>query len=127
MNYSSTGVGNSSHVNAERFRQSAGFEATHIPFRGTPEAVTEVMAGRADFVFTPLPVSTPLIKDGKLKALAVSGSVRARAVPDIPTTEELGFKNSSYNFWIGMFAPAKTPPEILKRLYAETRKALDDP
>ena len=124
MNYSSTGAGNSSHINAERFRQSAGFEAVHVPFKGSPEATMEVLSGRADFLFTPLPVTMPFIKDGKLSALAVSGQRRATAMPEIPTTEELGYKNSHYNFWIGMFAPAKTPREIVDRLHDETRKAL---
>jgi tripartite-type tricarboxylate transporter receptor subunit TctC len=124
MNYSSTGAGNSSHVNAERFRRSAGFEAVHVPFKGAPEATTEVLAGRADFLFTPLPVTMPFIKDGKLTALAVSGQRRATAMPEIPTTEELGYKNSYYNFWIGVFVPAKTPKDVVDRLYTETRKAL---
>ncbi len=127
MNYSSTGAGNSSHLNAERFRLSAGFKAVHIPFKGAPEAVTEVLAGRADFLFTTLTTTMPFIKDGKLTALAVSGQDRASAMPEIQTTEELGFKNSYYNFWIGMFVPAKTPDEIRTRLHAETRIALVNP
>lgn len=127
MNYSSTGPGNSSHVNAERFRQSAGFEAVHVPFKGAPEATTEVLAGRADFLFTPLPVTMPFIKEGRLTALAVSGQTRATAMPEIPTTEELGYRNSYYNFWIGMFVPAKTPTAVIDRLSAETAKALAMP
>jgi tripartite-type tricarboxylate transporter receptor subunit TctC len=127
MNYSSTGAGNSSHLNAERFRLSAGFEAVHVPFKGAPEAVTEVLAGRADFLFTTLVVTMPFIQDKKLQALAVSGQHRAAAMPEIQTTEELGFKNSYYNFWIGMFVPANTPDAIRTRLASETRKALDEP
>jgi tripartite-type tricarboxylate transporter receptor subunit TctC len=124
MNYSSTGAGNSSHLNAERFRLSAGFEAVHLPFKGAPEAATEVMAGRADFLFTTLLVTMPFIQDKKLQALAVSGQQRALALPDIPTTEEAGYTNSYYNFWIGMFVPARTPDDIRDRLHAETRKAI---
>jgi tripartite-type tricarboxylate transporter receptor subunit TctC len=127
MNYSSTGAGNSSHLNAERFRLSAGFEAVHLPFKGAPEAATEVMAGRADFLFTTLLVTMPFIQDKKLQALAVSGQQRALALPDIPTTEEAGYKNSYYNFWIGMFVPAGTPDAIRERLHAETRKAVANP
>ena len=127
MNYSSTGAGNSSHLNAERFRLSAGFEAVHVPFKGAPEAATEVMAGRADFLFTTLLVTMPFIQDKKLQALAVSGQQRASAIPDVPTTEESGFKNSYYNFWIGMFVPAKTPDAIRQKLHAETHKALQQP
>ncbi len=127
MNYSSTGAGNSSHLNAERFRLSAGFDAVHVPFKGAPEAVTEVLAGRADFLFTTMLVTMPFIQDKKLQALAVSGQRRASALPDIPTTEESGYKNSYYNFWIGMFVSANTPEGIRSRLYVETRKALENP
>ena len=127
MNYSSTGAGNSSHLNAERFRLSAGFDAVHVPFKGAPEAVTEVLAGRADFLFTTMLVTMPFIQDKKLQALAVSGQRRASALPDIPTTEESGYKNSYDNFWIGMFVSANTPEGIRSRLYVETRKALENP
>jgi tripartite-type tricarboxylate transporter receptor subunit TctC len=127
MNYSSTGAGNSSHLNAERFRLSAGFEAVHVPFKGAPEAATEVMAGRADFLFTTLLVTMPFIRDGKLQALAVSGQQRASANPDLTTTEESGFKNTYYNFWIGMFVPSKTPDSIRQKLHDETHKALQQP
>ena len=85
------------------------------------------MAGRADFLFTTLLVTMPFIQDKKLQALAVSGQQRASAIPEVPTTEESGYKNSYYNFWIGMFVPAKTPDAIKERLYAETRKALQQP
>ena len=109
INYASAGAGNSSHLNGERFRLAAGFEAVHLPFKGAPEAMTEVVAGRADFYFAPLVNALPLLKDGKLVALAVSGSSRASALPDVPTTVQAGIPNSEYNFWAGMFAPAKTP------------------
>jgi tripartite-type tricarboxylate transporter receptor subunit TctC len=127
INYTSAGAGNSSHLNGERFRMSAGFEAVHLPMRGAPEALTEVLAGRSDFYFSPLLAALPFLQDKKLQALAVSGLQRASALPDIPTTEEAGYRNSYYNFWIGVFVPAKTPDDIKTRLYAETRKALDNP
>lgn len=127
INYSSAGAGNSSHLNGERFRLSAGFEAVHLPFKGAPEAITEVLAGRSDFYFSPLLVAMPFMKDNKLQALAVSGQQRASALPDVPTTEEAGYKDSYYNFWIGLFAPSKTPDGVKTRLYDETRKALENP
>jgi tripartite-type tricarboxylate transporter receptor subunit TctC len=127
VNYASAGAGNSSHLNGERFRLAAGFEAVHLPFKGAPEALTEVIAGRADFYFSPLVNALPFLKDGKLQALAVSGSARASALPDVPTTVEAGYPNSEYNFWAGIFAPAKTPADIRGRLYAETAKALQAP
>jgi tripartite-type tricarboxylate transporter receptor subunit TctC len=127
INYASAGAGNSSHLNGERFRLAAGFEAVHLPFKGAPEATTEVIAGRADFYFSPLVNALSLIKDGAVQPLAVSGSARASALPDIPTTVEAGYPNSEYNFWVGMFAPAKTPADIRARLYAEMAKALASP
>jgi tripartite-type tricarboxylate transporter receptor subunit TctC len=127
VNYASAGAGNSSHLNGERFRLAAGFEAVHLPFKGAPEAMTEVLAGRADFYFAPLVNALPLLKDGQLVALAVSGSARASALPDVPTTVQAGFPNSEYNFWAGMFAPAKTPAAIREKLYTEMAKALATP
>jgi tripartite-type tricarboxylate transporter receptor subunit TctC len=127
INYASAGAGNSSHLNGERFRLAAGFEAVHLPFKGAPEAMTEVVAGRADFYFSPLVNALPLLRDGQLVALAVSGSSRASALPDVPTTVQAGIPNSEYNFWAGMFAPAKTPAAIREKLHAEMAKALATP
>ena len=126
-NYSSAGAGNSSHLNGELFRLAGGFDAVHLPFKGAPEAMTEVIAGRADFYFSPLVNALPLMKDGQLQALAVSNSARASALPDVPTVAEAGYPNSEYNFWAGVFLPAKTPAPIKEKLYAEIVKALDAP
>jgi tripartite-type tricarboxylate transporter receptor subunit TctC len=126
-NYASAGAGNSSHLNGERFRTAAGFQAVHLPFKGAPEALTEVIAGRADFYFSPLVNALPFLKDGKLQALAVSGSARASVLPDVPTTVEAGYPNSEYNFWAGIFAPAKVSADIRAKLYAEIAKALAQP
>lgn len=126
-NYSSAGAGNSSHLNGELFRLSAGFNAVHLPFKGAPEAMTEVIAGRSDFYFAPLVNALPLMKDGQLVALAVSGSQRAAALPDVPTTTQAGFANSEYNFWAGVFVPSKTPSAIKEKLHQEIAKALANP
>ena len=101
VNYASAGAGNSCHLNGEWFRLAAGFEAVHLPFKGAPEALTEVVAGRADFYFAPLINALPSLKDGQLQALAANGSARASALPDVPTTVEAGYPNSEYNFWAG--------------------------
>jgi tripartite-type tricarboxylate transporter receptor subunit TctC len=127
MNYATVGVGTATHLSAERFRLSAGFTAQNVPFTGAQQALTEVMAGRIGFSFMPALAALPLIRDGKLRALAVGSSNRASSLPDVPTTTEAGFANSAYNFWLGVFAPAKTPETILDRLSAETRKALQLP
>lgn len=123
MNYSSAGAGNFSHFATEVFLRAAGFTAVHVPNKGAPEAITEVLAERADFFFSPLLLALSQIRAGKLQALAVSGSQRAAAMPEVPTTAEAGFPGSEYNFWVGVFAPAKTPAPILQRLHAEASKA----
>jgi tripartite-type tricarboxylate transporter receptor subunit TctC len=127
INYATVGAGAAAHMTAERLRLSAGFEAQQIPFRGAPEAQTEVMAGRVDFFFSPVLVAQPLIKSGHLLGLAVSSSKRASALPDVPTTIEAGYPDSDYDFWIGFFLPAKTPRDIVERLYQEIRKAKENP
>jgi tripartite-type tricarboxylate transporter receptor subunit TctC len=124
MNYSSAGAGNFSHFATEVFLRSAGFQAVHVPSKGAPEAITEVLAERVDFFFSPLLLALSQIRAGKLQALAVSGSQRAAALPDVPTTKEAGYPDSEYNFWVGLFAPSKTPAPILLRLHAESLKAV---
>lgn len=124
MNYASVGHGGAAHINAERFRLSAKIDVQEIPFRGVQEALTEVLAGRVDFFFTPALPAMPLIRDGKILPLAVSSNSRISSLPDLPTLAEAGFPDSDFPFWIGVFAPSKTPKEIQDKLYQETRKAL---
>lgn len=124
--YASAGVGSTTHLTAERFRLSAGFEAIHVPFRGGGFR-PEVSSGRVDFAFSPIAVAVPDIRDGRLMALAVSGLQRSSALPDVPTTREAGYPNSDYALWVGLFAPVKTPRPIVERLHSETVKALQDP
>jgi tripartite-type tricarboxylate transporter receptor subunit TctC len=124
MTFASAGVGSATFWAAERFLISAGVKATHVPFSGGPEALTEVMTGRVDFCFIGTASALPLIKDGRLLALAVSSAKRSSALPEVPTTVELGFADSNYIFWNGILVPAKTPRPIVERLHAETQKAL---
>jgi tripartite-type tricarboxylate transporter receptor subunit TctC len=127
FNYTSTGTGNATHLNAERFRASAGIAAVRIPVRSGPEALTEVMSGRAEFYFCPVGTALPFIRDGKLRGLVVSALNRAAELPDVPTTAEAGFTDADYTLWIGLFAPAKTPRSIVDRLHYETAKAMHTP
>ena len=127
LNYASGGVGSAAQLNAERFRLSAGFEAVHVPFKGAPEALAQVLAGEVDFYFCPIVPALPMLKDGRLAAVAVGSNRRAAALPEVPTTLEAGYANSDYNFWVGMFVPAKTPREIVARLHQETLKAMQAP
>ena len=125
--FATLGVGSAVYMSAERFRVSAGYEAVHVPFKGGPEALTEVMAGRVDYYFCPVATALPLIRDGRLVALAVSSPVRSGALPEVPTTLEAGFPDSDYTFWIGVFAPAKTPKDIVEKLDIEILKATQVP
>jgi tripartite-type tricarboxylate transporter receptor subunit TctC len=127
LNYASAGTGSATHMNAEKFKLRAGIDAQHVPFKGTPEAMTDVIGGRDDWFFAPLSPALPLIKDGKLQALAVSSAQRSPALPDVPTTIEAGVPNSDYTLWVGMIVPSATPAPILKRLHEEAIKALNTP
>jgi len=127
LNYASVGPATASHMNAERFRLSAGFEAQMVPFKGSPEALTEVMTGRVDFYFVPLLPALPLIRDNRVVPLAIGGLKRIPQLPNIPTTIEAGYPNSDYMFWFGALFPAKTPPEIVNRMNQEIQKALEVP
>ena len=127
FNFSSVGVGTATHLSAERFRFSAKVEAVHVPFKGGAEAMSEVIAGRVDFFFGPVPLVLPHVREGKLAALVVNGAKRAAALPDVPTTLEAGFADAEYPIWFGLFLPAKTPRDIVDKLHRETLKALQAP
>lgn len=126
LTYGSGGVGASTHLNAELLGISAGFKAVHVPFRGAPDALREVVGNRIDFYFSPLATALPVIQGNELRALAVSSLKRSAYLPDVPTTLEAGYPNSDYLFWLGVFAPKGTPQPILDRLHSEIRKAFDD-
>ena len=109
-NFASAGVGTATHLAAERFIQAAGIKATHIPYRGGAEALTDIIAGRVDFYFCPLGTALPQIREGRVLALAVSSpTARHGSLPDVPSTLEAGYADSDYTFWVGVFVPAKTP------------------
>jgi tripartite-type tricarboxylate transporter receptor subunit TctC len=125
INYAAAGIGTPPHLTAERFRLAAGFEGQLVPFKGAPEALTEVLAGRVDFYFCPIPVALPFIADGKLVALAVGSSKRASALPDVPTTVEAGFPDSDFDFWVAALVPKSTPRDLVARMHAEMVKAIE--
>ncbi|MEK7875757.1 MAG: tripartite tricarboxylate transporter substrate binding protein [Pseudomonadota bacterium] len=127
LNYASAGAGSATQLNAERFRLGAGFDAVHVPFKGTPEALTEVMTGRVDYYFCPVLSALQFIKEGRLLALAAGSTKRSSALPDLPTTLEAGIPNSDYNFWVGMVVPAKASRDIVNKLHQQTLKALQAP
>jgi tripartite-type tricarboxylate transporter receptor subunit TctC len=127
LSYATAGVGSATHLSTERLGFSAGFKAVHVPFKGMPEALTEVMTGRIDFSLSSIAPALPLIREGKLLALSVSTPKRSSALPDVPTSLEAGYANSDYTFWMGIFLPVKAPRTIVERLHRETEKALSAP
>ncbi len=127
FNYASAGVGSATHMNAEIFRMQTGIDALHVPYKGTPDAMSNVIGGSNDWFFAPLASALPLIKDGKLQALSVSTKARAATLSQVPTSVEAGVPGSDYTLWVGMIAPSATPPALIKKLHDETLKALASP
>nr|WP_244609943.1 tripartite tricarboxylate transporter substrate binding protein [Lampropedia puyangensis] len=127
LNFASAGQGSATHLNAEKFKLAAGLDALNIPFKGSAEAVGEVMTGRVDYYFSPIAPVVGHIKDGRLLPLAVGSPKRASVLPDVPTTAEAGVPGSEFVFWIGMLAPAGTPEPIVQRLHDEVVKAVNNP
>ena len=125
INYAAAGIGTPPHLTAERFRLAAGFEGQLVPFKGAPEALTEVLTGRVDFYFVPLPVAIGFIKEGRLLPLAIGGSKRALALPDVPTTVEAGFPNSDFDFWVGAFVPKATPRDLVATIHQKIVGAIE--
>jgi tripartite-type tricarboxylate transporter receptor subunit TctC len=127
FNFASAGAGSATHLTAERLKLSAKIEAAHVAFKGSADALTEILADRLDFYCSPVNAAIGFIKEGKMTALAVSSAKRASALPNVPTTVEAGYPDSGYEFWIGAFLPGKTPAAIRKRLHAEFVKAIEEP
>ncbi len=127
LTYASAGAGSATQLNAERFRLGAGLEGTHVPFKGTPEALTDIITGRIDIYFCPVISVLQFIKDNRLLGLAVGSSKRSSALPELQTTLEAGVPNSDYNFWVGMVVPAKTPGGVVTKIHQNTLKTLQAP
>lgn len=122
----SLGIGSSGHLAIERLLHAAKFQATVVPFRGAPEAVAELAAGRLDMYAGVLPNVLELAKAGEINLVGVMSRKRSALVPDVPTTIEAGYPDSDYNFWMGSYLPAKTPRPVVERLNIEVAKALRD-
>jgi tripartite-type tricarboxylate transporter receptor subunit TctC len=122
--YGSNGPGSSGHLFMEALRLAAGYPITHVPFRGTVEALTEVMTSRIDMFPAPALNAIPLSREGKLNSLAVSSPKRMPQMPGVATLAEIGLPKAQYQFWVGAFAPARTPKPIVERLNREVVAAL---
>jgi tripartite-type tricarboxylate transporter receptor subunit TctC len=121
------GVGSATHMHLERFRFAAGIEVLTVHMKGAPEALGEVLAGRADFYFAPVFAVLKRVQDGSLVALGNASPKRSALMPDLPTTVELGYPNSDYNFWVGALVSSKTPRPIVERLNREFNAAVQAP
>jgi tripartite-type tricarboxylate transporter receptor subunit TctC len=116
MAFASAGVGSATHMNGEKFKAAAGIDILHVPYKGTPEALNDVMGGRVDYFFSPVVAALSLVRDKRLMAMANGSPTRSSVLPDVPTTEEAGYKGSGYDYWAGLLAPAGTPPAVIDKL-----------
>jgi tripartite-type tricarboxylate transporter receptor subunit TctC len=124
LNFASAGAGSGTHINAEKFKIAAGIDVVHIPYKGTPEALNDTLAGRVTYFFSPISAALPNIREGKLVALAVSTAKRSSALPNVPTVAEAGLPGFDYNLWVGMFAPAGTPPDVIDKINKDVDRVL---
>jgi tripartite-type tricarboxylate transporter receptor subunit TctC len=127
ISFGSVGIGSAVHISAEKFRLAAGIEATHVPYRGGSEVITDILGGRIDFYFCPLATALPLIREGQVHVLLVSTDKRVADLPDVPTPSEAGLKNADSAIWFGVFVPAKTPAAIIDRFHVAGMRVLSDP
>jgi tripartite-type tricarboxylate transporter receptor subunit TctC len=127
FNYGSAGIGSGTHVNAEKFRLATGIDAVHVPYKGTPEALKDTIAGRVTFFFSPISAALPQIKDGKVTALAVSSAQRSSVLKDVPTIAEAGVPGFDYNLWVGLFGPANLPPDLVNRINHDVMRVMQMP
>ena len=127
INYGSSGIGSSAHMSSELFRLVTGAEMTHVPYKGVGPATNDLIAGQIPLMFNNLAVSTPFVKNGRLRALAVTGSGRHASLPEVWSMAEAGFPGVDVSLWEALLAPAATPPDIIAKLNSETIKAAQHP
>jgi len=123
LNFGSAGNGSGTHLAGEKFKGMGKLDVAHIPYKGTPEAVTDTIGGRLSYYFSPIAAALPHIREGKLVALAVSTAQRSSLLPEVPTVAQAGLPGFNFNLWTGMFAPAGTPQAIVEKIAADVQKA----
>ena len=127
LTYASGGSGSPPHMAAELFKSATGLDIQHIPYKGVVVAVPDLLGGRVTMMFSPVAVVLPMVREGKVRALAVTSSRRAAAFPELPTIAESGYPGFEYTSWAGLLAPPGTPATIVRKLHLETVKALELP
>jgi tripartite-type tricarboxylate transporter receptor subunit TctC len=127
VTFASPGHGSSPHMSGELFKYMAKVDLTHVPYRGTSPAYTDVIAGRVDCTFAVMASGLPLVQSGQLRALGVTTATRVAAAPEVPTIAEAGVPGYDMSSWFAFFVPAKTPPEIIRKMHVDTIAALAEP
>jgi tripartite-type tricarboxylate transporter receptor subunit TctC len=127
LNYASSGNGSLQHATGAMLEQQAGIQMTHVPYKGTGPALTDLLGGTVDLTFGTPPPFMPHIQSGKLRALAVTGKTRLPSLPNVPTTAEAGLPKLDATSWFAVFAPAKTPQPVIDKLAAEIQKVMSTP
>jgi tripartite-type tricarboxylate transporter receptor subunit TctC len=127
VQYASGGIGSFMHLGGELFKMSAGIDLLHVPFRGGGPAMTDVMGGHTNAAFATIPTATPQVRAGKVRALVVGASKRQAALPDVPTADEAGLPGYHVANWVGIVAPAGTPPAIVDKLNKEIAAIMQSP
>jgi tripartite-type tricarboxylate transporter receptor subunit TctC len=127
LTFASAGMGTASHLAGELFKSMAKAEMAHIPYKGNVPAITDLLAGQTSLIFATMPTVLPHVKAGKLRPLATIGAQRSAAAPELPTVAEAGLAGFAVTNWVGFFAPARTPSEIVQRWNAETLRVMQSP
>lgn len=127
LNFSSAGVGSGTHFNLEKLKLMAGIDVAHVPYKGTPEAIADTIAGRVCCYFAPINAALPHIKGGKAVALAVTSAQRSSLLPDVPTIAESGVPGFDYTLWIGLWGHAGLPAELVNKINGDVNRALASP
>ena len=126
LTFGSAGIGSGMHINGEQFRLAADIQTVHVAYKGGPESLTDLLGGRIDFVFAPIGLAIPLVKERKLLALGVSPAARSPALPDVPTIAEAGVPGFEFDTWYGLFAPGATPRALIAQISSDVRKVLNE-
>jgi len=127
IRYATYGSGSQPHLSGEMLKYKAGIDLLHVPYKGISLAVPAVIAGEVELTFSGIATAMGPLKGGRLKAIAIGGAQRSPLLPQVPTFTELGFPEVETHAWFGLFVPAGSPPEAVRRIFSDTRKILEEP
>ena len=127
INFASAGIGSGTHLNLEKFKLVTGADVMHIPYKGTQEVITDLLGGRVEYYFAPISAALSNIRDGKLRAIAVSSARRSSSLPEVPTVAESGVPGFEFTLWFGLWGPAGMPADVVDKISKDVNRALADP